>query len=169
MLTTQAKLRIVNAMTLTVGNPAPDFSLYDQNDVRHSLSKYASRWLVIYFYPKDDTPGCTTEACGFRDEYAELKEIASLVGVSADDTASHREFAKKYSLPFPLLADPNKEMIKAYDAWKPKKMFGKEFWGIQRKTVIINPEGRIAHIFNSVKPDNHAAQVIKKITALKTK
>lgn len=154
-------------MALAVGDRAPNFSLFDQNNVKHSLHEYTDNWLVLYFYPKDDTPGCTVEACGFRDEFAELKKVASVLGISADDTLSHSTFAKKYSLPFPLLADTNKEMIKAYDVWKPKKMFGKEFWGIQRKTVLVDPDGTIAHIFNSVKPDGHAAQVIKKITALK--
>lgn len=154
------------SMSLQTGNSAPDFSLSDQDGKVHTLADYQGHWLVIYFYPKDDTPGCTTEACSFRDEFTALKKVAALVGVSVDDAVSHAQFAKKYSLPFPLLADIEKIMVKKYDAWKPKKMFGKEFLGVQRKTVIVDPSGKVAHVWNSVKPEGHATAVLKKVASL---
>lgn len=141
---------------------APDFSLFDQNGMTHTLSGYRDSWVVLYFYPKDDTPGCTVEACSLRDARDELAELgAHILGVSKDDPSSHEKFKAKHSLNFDLLSDPSGQVIQAYGAWG-KKMFGRE--GIIRKTFIIDPDGRIAKEFGRVTPVGHGDQVV---TALK--
>lgn len=144
---------------------APDFSLKDQDGNIRSLSDFAGKWLVLYFYPKDDTPGCTVEACSLRDANDELIELgAEVAGISKDDEDSHRKFKAKHKLNFTLLSDPNGETIERYGAWG-KKMFGKI--GILRKTFIINPEGKIVKIYGRVTPLGHGEQIIdeiKKIT-----
>lgn len=149
---------------------APDFSLQDQDGTQHSLNDYKGRWVVLYFYPKDDTPGCTTEACSFRDEREAIAEYgnAVVVGISADSVASHKKFANKYGLSFTLLSDPTHKAIKAYKAWQPKKMFGREFLGIVRKTVIIDPSCLIAKEYPTVDPKAHAAEIIKDLQALQS-
>jgi peroxiredoxin Q/BCP len=146
---------------------APSFSLSDQEGVTRLLDQYAGRWLVLYFYPKDDTPGCTTEACSFRDNYhaLESKGIA-LLGVSKDTVSSHKKFAEKYSLNFPLLSDPSHSMIEAYGAWGLKKFMGREFDGILRTTILISPDGKIAKRYPDVNPTQHAAEVIADLAAL---
>jgi len=150
--------------TVSVPYPAPDFNLVDANGKAHSVADYKGRWLVLYFYPKDDTPGCTTEACSLRDVATDLNDIdADIVGVSADDGASHKKFIAKHHLNFTLLADPNKEAIEAYGAWG-KKMFGKE--GILRKTFIINPYGEVVKVFGRVTPLGHGDQVVQAIKRL---
>lgn len=140
-----------------MGMKAPNFSLTDQDGNTKSLKDFAGEWLVIYFYPKDDTPGCTVEACSLRDANDELIALgAGVVGVSKDDEDSHRKFKAKHKLNFTLLSDPTGETIEAYGAWGPK-MFGKV--GIQRKTFIINPEGEIVKTYGRVTPLGHGAQV----------
>lgn len=144
--------------------PAPDFRLYDSEGIQRSLADYKSRWLVLYFYPKDDTPGCTVEACSLRDARSELENIGTeIIGISADDSDSHAKFAKKHQLNFTLLADPEREVIKKYDAWG-KKMFGRE--GILRKTFIINPSGQIVKVYGRVMPLGHGEQLAADIAEL---
>lgn len=155
--------------TLTLGAKAPNFKLADQNGHLHQLSDYAGRYLLLYFYPKDDTPGCTTEACSLRDAWAEFVEVGAVVlGISADSAASHAKFAAKFDLPFPLLADQNREMIKAYGVLAEKSMFGKKFLGIKRSSFLIDPEGKIAKIYPSVKPSQHAQEVLRDLEKLLT-
>lgn len=149
-------------------NQAPNFSLQDQDGTTKSLTDYAGKWLVLYFYPKDDTPGCTTEACSFRDERELIATLgnAEVVGVSKDSVASHKKFATKYNLNFTLLSDPNAEVIKAYDAWGERSMFGKKYMGIIRSTVIISPDGTIAKEYPRVDPKKHAAEIIADLQKL---
>lgn len=133
----------------------------------HKLSDYQGRWLVLYFYPKDDTPGCTKEACSFRDEQATLKKLGAVVlGVSTDDTKSHAKFAEKFNLNFPLLADPSAEMIKSYGAWGKKNLYGKEYEGVLRQTVIVDPKGNVARVWEKVKPEDHALEVAEALREL---
>lgn len=146
---------------------APDFSLQDQFDTTHSLKDYAGKWVVLYFYPKDDTPGCTKEACSFRDEFSEIEKAGAVVlGVSKDSVKSHAKFAEKYNLNFPLLADVDMEVMKAYNAWGLKKFMGREFQGTLRKTFIINPSGQIVKEYPKVTPKDHAVQIIKDLEEL---
>ena len=151
-------------------NKAPQFSLTDQNGDQHSLSDYTGRWVVLYFYPKDDTPGCTTEACSFRDEREAIMQYgnAAVIGVSADSVSSHKKFADKHNLSFTLLSDPDHTVIKAYGAWAPKRIFGRELLGIVRKTVIINPNGIIVKQYPAVSPKDHAKQIIDDLALLQS-
>lgn len=143
---------------------APNFSLTDQDDNTKTLKDYAGSWLVIYFYPKDDTPGCTTEACSLRDANDELIALgANVVGVSKDDEDSHRKFKAKHKLNFTLLSDPSGATIEAFGAWGPK-MFGKV--GIQRKTFIVDPDGEIVKTYGRVTPLGHGGQVINDLKTL---
>jgi len=146
---------------------APDFSLKDTEGELHSLTSYKEKWLVLYFYPKDDTPGCTIEACSLRDARDDIAELgASIVGISQDDTHSHEAFKAKHTLNFTLLSDPDKQVIEAYGAWG-KKMFGKE--GILRKTFIINPQGQVVKAFGRVTPLGHGEQIIAQLKQLQGK
>ena len=147
---------------------APDFTLIDQDGKSHSLADYRGTWVVLYFYPKDDTPGCTTEACSFRDEYDYIKEQGSVVlGVSKDSVASHKKFAEKYDLHFPLLSDESLKTIEAYGAWGERSMYGRKFMGIIRSTYLIDPKGNIAKEYPKVTPKGHAVQIVKDLEALK--
>lgn len=151
-------------MSSTTPYPAPAFSLTDTEGTLHTLDQYKGKWVVLYFYPKDDTPGCTVEACSFRDMYEKILEKKAIVlGVSRDDAASHEKFATKHSLTFPLLSDPDHAVMDAYGAWG-KKMFGKE--GVLRKTFIINPEGNVVKVFGRVTPVGHAEQVVATLEEL---
>lgn len=153
-----------NVLMITINTPAPTFELPDQNGKTHKLSDYKGKWVLVYFYPKDDTPGCTIEACTLRDNMASFdKANAVVLGISADSPESHAKFAEKYSLPFTLLADESKKVIKAYDSWAPKKMFGKEFLGIKRNSFLINPEGIVVKVYEGVKPQEHAQEVLEDI------
>ncbi len=143
---------------VSVGDKAPTFQALDQDGKEHSLADYKGQWLVLYFYPKDDTPGCTTEACGMRDAMSELQRYAHVVGVSADNIESHKQFAEKYNLNFSLLADTEKEIIRAYGA------DGTPF--TKRITYVINPEGEIAHVYEKVDPESHAAEIIADLQKL---
>lgn len=147
---------------LKVGIKAPEFKLPDQDGKMHSLKEYLGQWVLLYFYPKDDTPGCTTEACGLRDNLPKFKKLkAQVFGVSTDSVKSHRKFADKFELPFTLLSDENKELVKAYDVYKPKKFMGREFLGTMRESFLIDPKGKIAKVYEGVKPAVHADEVLK--------
>jgi len=150
---------------LKAGDAAPDFSLPDQEGRVHRLSDYRGRWVFLYFYPKDDTPGCTKEACGVRDHFPKFgRKDAVVFGISADPMESHKRFAQKFKLPFPLLADTEKKMIQAYGAWGQKSFMGKTYMGIQRTSFLINPKGKIAKIYEKVKPEIHAEEVLADLT-----
>ena len=151
---------------VAVGNPAPEFELADQNGRLHSLEDYRNQWVVLYFYPKDETPGCTTQACEFRDNIFAFKERnAQILGVSLDDIASHKAFAENHGLPFPLLADAEGVVASAYGV--KTRMFGMEV--AKRQTFIIGPDGRIAKHYAEVKPAEHAALVLADLDALGAK
>lgn len=144
------------------GKNAPSFSLPDQDGKIHTLKDYLGKKIVLYFYPKDNTPGCTTEACSFRDEIAFFKKNNTMVlGISADSVKSHKNFSEKFSLPFPLLSDESKKMIGAYGVWKEKSMYGKKYLGIERTTVIIDENGKIKKIFPKVKVKGHTEEVLE--------
>ncbi len=146
---------------LKEGTKAPAFSLLDQSGIKHSLKDYVGKWLLIYFYPKDSTPGCTIEACAIRDSFDNFKKSKiTVLGVSIDSIASHEKFAKKFKLPFPLLADTDKKMVEAYGVWGEKKFMGRKYMGISRMSFLINPKGKIAKIYSEVKPKDHAGQVL---------
>jgi peroxiredoxin Q/BCP len=147
---------------------APSFSLPDQDGVTHSIEDYRGRWIVLYFYPKDNTPGCTTEACGFRDEHVIISQFgnAAIIGVSKDSVASHRKFATHHHLNFPLLSDPDHTVIESYGAWQKKRFLGRAYMGTQRSTVIINPQGAIAKVYSKVTPKGHAMQIIEDLHQL---
>ena len=141
---------------------APDFNLLDQSGQTHSLESYAGKWLVLYVYPKDDTPGCTKEACDFRDHVGQLRDLgAEVVGLSADSSTSHDKFASKHGLNFPLLADDGAVTIKALGAWGEKSMYGKTYEGIIRQTFLIDPKGEIKKAWKKVSVDGHVADVEK--------
>jgi thioredoxin-dependent peroxiredoxin len=143
------------------GTPAPEFSATDQDGNSVASKDLKGKWVVLYFYPKDNTPGCTREACNFRDNHVELTaKGAAVLGVSGDSEASHARFANKYSLPFPLLADTDHTIARAYGAYGPKKLYGREYEGITRSTFIIDPEGKVAKVWKKVKPDQHGAEVL---------
>ncbi|MCS7077373.1 MAG: thioredoxin-dependent thiol peroxidase [Bacteroidia bacterium] len=151
-------------MNLNIGDTAPDFSAKDQNGNLIHLSDYRGKTVVLYFYPKDNTPGCTKEACNFRDNYSQLLEKGIVVlGVSADDEASHRKFAEKFNLPFSLLVDTDKKIIQSYGAWGEKNMYGKKSMGVLRITFIIDPQGKIKEIIKKVDTENATEQVLKKL------
>jgi peroxiredoxin Q/BCP len=148
-------------MSLTEGMPAPPFADIDQNGNHIRLEDLRGKKVILYFYPKDDTPGCTKEACNLRDNYAALQEAGyTIIGVSADPIESHKKFANKYNLPFSLLADPEKKIISAYHAWGKKKLYGKEYEGTLRITYIIDENGIISRIIKNVKPEQHADQIL---------
>ncbi len=143
------------------GQPAPDFELASDKGETVKLSDFRGSSVVLFFYPKDDTPGCTKEACQFRDAYSEFKERGAVVlGVSPDGEASHVKFRDKYELPFTLLSDPDKEVAKAYGVWREKKMYGKLSLGIHRSTFVIGPDGTVVKAMRGVKPDGHPEQVL---------
>lgn len=147
---------------LNVGDQAPDFNGIDQDGNDLNLSSFNGKNLIIYFYPKDDTPGCTAEACDLRDNYDMwLAKGYAVVGISPDRADSHKKFIAKYSLPFPLIADPEKEIIKAYGAWGLKKMYGREYEGLLRMTFVVNEQGFITQIFEKVKTKEHTQQILK--------
>lgn len=147
---------------LTVGMKAPYFEGCDQNNNLISLNDFVGKKLVLYFYPKDNTPGCTAEACSMRDNYEYfIKQNYAIVGVSADSIASHKKFADKYQLPFPLISDTEKKILRAYNAFGEKKMYGKTVLGTIRKTFIINEQGIIEEIIEKVDTKNHAFQILK--------
>jgi peroxiredoxin Q/BCP len=143
------------------GDAAPDFQLKDQNGNEVKLSQYRGKHVVLYFYPKDDTSGCTREACDFRDEHSALESAGAVVlGVSPDDTKSHLKFATKYSLPFPLLADTEREVCDAYGVWGEKSLYGRKFLGVTRATFVIDTQGKVARVWPKVKVDGHVQEIL---------
>lgn len=156
-------------MKISVGQKAPDFSLPDQAGEKHQLSQYRSNWVLLYFYPRDNTPGCTKEACAIRDVWADFRKAnIKVLGLSGDSVESHRQFVDKFDLPFTLLADENKSIIKSYGVLKEKKNFGKVYLGMVRTSFLIDPEGKIAKIYPSVKPEEHATEVLADVKQLST-
>lgn len=142
------------------GSKAPSFSLPDQNGKMHSLSDYKGKKVLLYFYPKDNTPGCTTEACNFRDGYKDFEKMGLVIlGVSKDSVKSHKKFAEKFELPFSLLSDETGEVVEKYGSWGKKKFMGREYMGILRNSFLIDEEGKIAKVYESVKPNVHADEV----------
>ena len=149
---------------LKPGDKAPRFTLTDESGESVSLDQFRGRTVVVYFYPKDDTPGCTTESCSFRDNYdAFLSRDAVVIGISADGAASHQRFKSKYDLPFHLLSDPEKNVITAFGAWGEKKMYGKSYEGILRSTFLIDGEGIVTKVWEKVAPKDHAVEVLKSL------
>ena len=147
---------------LEIGTKAPAFSLPDQNGKAHSLSDYAGKKVILYFYPKDNTPGCTKQACGFADRYPQFLEKGAVVlGVSKDSVSSHKNFEQKYALPFPLLSDPEKEVIQAYDVWKEKKNYGKVSLGVVRTTYLIDENGIIIKAMGNVKAAENPERMLE--------
>lgn len=152
-----------------VGQRAPSFSLPDQDGKNHTLSRYKGKWVLLYFYPKDDTPGCTVEACRLRDNFPKFGQLNAVVlGVSADPIERHAKFAAKYKLPFTILADPEKEVVNKYGVWGLKKMLGRSYMGTRRTSFLIDPAGKIAKVYEKVKPPQHAAEVLTDLQALST-
>ena len=152
---------------IEVGQPAPEFNLSDQHGQPVSLSQFRGRPVVLYFYPKDDTPGCTTEACAFRDARASYESAgAKVIGVSPDDVKSHKKFADKYELPFTLAADPEKTVCQSYGVWQEKNMYGKKSMGVVRSTFVIDAAGIVRRVFAKVKVDGHSDEVLKAIEGL---
>ena len=148
------------------GDPAPEFALPDAEGVIHRLADQRGRWTIVYFYPKDDTPGCTVEACAFRDANADLVAAGAVVwGISPDDAASHGRFREKFQLTFPLLSDEDHATAEAYGAWVEKTNYGKTYMGIQRSTFLVGPDGRIAHAWPKVQADGHAEDVQRTLAA----
>ncbi|UCH59349.1 MAG: thioredoxin-dependent thiol peroxidase [Anaerolineales bacterium] len=149
-------------MPISAGIPAPDFSLEDETGTLRRLSEYRGRPVVLYFYPRDDTPGCTTEACNFRDDYSAYQEAGiTILGVSPDTPKSHSKFKTKYQLPFALLADVDHKVCELYGVWGRKKFRGREYDGVFRTTFLISPEGNIQQVFENVKPAEHSAEVLQ--------
>ena len=149
---------------LKPGDTAPEFSLISDEGKKVSLKELKGKKVILYFYPKDDTSGCTAEACSFRDNIKLIeKKNAVVIGVSKDNTVSHQKFKKKYSLPFTLLSDENLDMLKDYEVWKEKSMYGKKYMGIERTTFILDEKGKIQDIFNKVKVQGHTEELLKKI------
>lgn len=150
---------------LSIGDPAPDFTLSDADGNPVSLSDFKGQKVVLYFYPKDDTPGCTKEACGFRDAQDDYMEAnAVVIGVSPDSEKSHQRFRDKYDLPFLLLADPERQAIEGYEVWKEKNMYGKKYMGVERSTFIIDEDGIVLEILRKVKVDGHVQSVLASLS-----
>lgn len=154
-------------MKLKVGDKAPSFKLKNQDGKIISLTELKGKPVVLYFYPKDDTPGCTKEACNFRDEFPKFGKLkVKIIGISVDSIESHKKFAEKYNLPFNLLSDEKKEIVEKYDVWKEKNMYGRKYMGIERTTFIIDAEGKISKIFSKVKVDDHNKEVMEALKEL---
>jgi thioredoxin-dependent peroxiredoxin len=154
-------------MTIKMDGAAPDFSLPDENGNYHKLSDFKGKPVVLYFYPKDDTPGCTKEACNFRDDYADYKKAGlEIIGVSPDNVTSHSKFKAKYDLPFLLLADKDHAVCQLFGVWGRKKFMGREFDGVLRTSFLIDPKGKVVKIFEGVKPADHSKEVLAEFLKL---
>jgi peroxiredoxin Q/BCP len=152
---------------IQIGKKAPDFCLPNQDDVEICLRDLSGKWIVLYFYPKDNTPGCTTEACEFTEAEPEFSDMdAVILGVSADSTAKHRNFIEKKELGITLLSDESTQMMQQYDVWQLKKNYGREYMGIVRTTLIIDPDGNVAEVWNNVRVKEHVAKVKKRLEIL---
>jgi thioredoxin-dependent peroxiredoxin len=157
-------------MQLKIGDPAPDFKATAVGGIygggqEVKLADFAGSTLVLYFYPKNDTPGCTAQACDLRDSWRELQSKVELFGVSTDSVESHQKFIKKHGLPFPLLSDPDQEIVKAYHVWAEKSMYGKKYMGTERTTYLIGPDRKIKAILKKVKPTEHVTQLLKALAS----
>lgn len=153
-------------MPITAGIPAPEFELLDDTNKLRKLSEFHGKNVILYFYPADDTPGCTTEACNFRDDYSAYEKAdVVILGVSPDDVKSHVKFKQKFQLPFPLLADEGHKVCDLYGVWGPKKYMGKEYEGVLRTTFLIDSNGMIAKVFENVRPAEHSAEVLDALKA----
>lgn len=151
---------------ITAGMKAPEFELEDQDGKVQKLSDYRGKHVLLYFYPKDDTPGCTKEACVLRDALPDFKKLdAEVFGISADTVKSHKKFAEKYGLPFTLLADPEKKVVNAYGMWGKKKFMGREYEGVFRTSFLISPDGTVVKVYENVKPEKHAEEVLADLNA----
>jgi peroxiredoxin Q/BCP len=151
-------------MKLTEGSKAPDFQLKDGEGNLHKLSDYLGQTVIVYFYPKDDTPGCTKEACSFRDSYQDFKTAGvEVIGISPDSESSHLKFIDKYELPFTLLSDPDHAVCEAFGVWGLKKFMGREYEGVFRTTFVIGPDGTVKHVFEKVKPSEHSQEVLAEV------
>ncbi len=149
---------------------APDFTLPDQFGIARTLSAFRGKWVILYFYPKDDTPGCTKEACAFRDGFEKFQRAdVDILGVSVDSAKKHAKFAEKYDLPFTLLSDEEKKVVRLYKAWGKKKFMGREYMGTKRVSYLIDPTGTIAKVYPDVKPNEHAEEVLGDVKALKSR
>lgn len=154
-------------MPIPSGIPAPDFELQDETGTLRRLSEFRGQPVVLYFYPKDDTPGCTTEACNFRDDYSAYEQAGVVIlGVSPDSVKSHVKFKQKFALTFPLLADEDHKVCELYDVWALKKLMGREYMGVLRTTFLIDAQGQIARVFENVKPADHSAELLAELNAL---
>lgn len=158
-------------MTLPkAGTQAPEFSAPDQDGALHSLARYKGKWILLYFYPRDNTPGCTVEACGLRDNFSALTKAGIVIlGVSTDSSTSHKKFAQKHKLPFTLLADDSKVLVSLYGVWGEKKFLGKTFHGTRRASFLISPDGVITKVYEKVKPLGHAQEVLDDVRAFASK
>ncbi len=154
-------------MPISAGIPAPDFELLDDTGAARKLSDFRGRPVILYFYPEDDTPGCTKEACNFRDDYSAYQKAGvTILGVSPDSVGSHVKFKKKYGLPFPLLADEGHRVCDLYGVWGPKKFMGRDYEGVLRTTFLIDAQGRIARVFERVRPAEHSAEMLEALSAI---
>ena len=148
-------------MLIEIGQQAPEFELLDEKGLAHSLSDYRGKHVLLYFYPKDDTPGCTTEACNFRDDYSHYdQKNVVILGVSPDSPESHAKFKSKYELPFSLLADEDHQVCGLYGVWGPKKSFGREYDGVHRTTYLIGPDSKVQKVFKKVSPAKHSVEIL---------
>jgi thioredoxin-dependent peroxiredoxin len=153
-------------MPISANQPAPNFVLADETGTERSLSDYRGKPVILYFYPKDDTPGCTKEACSFRDDYSAYEEAGVVIlGVSPDSPKSHTKFKNKYQLPFTLLSDEDHKVAETYGVWGPKKFMGREYEGILRTTFLIDAEGNLQQVFKDVKPADHSVEVLQALKA----
>ncbi|MEX2245477.1 MAG: thioredoxin-dependent thiol peroxidase [Dehalococcoidia bacterium] len=155
--------------TLTEGDAAPTFEMESDRGERVRLEDLRGKWVVLYWYPKDDTPGCTVEACEIRDNFAMISGEAELFGVSPDSITSHQKFRDKFTLPFPLLSDDGHAVSEAYGVWGPKKFMGREYMGVDRATFIVRPDGNLAKVFPKVSPAGHALEIAQALRDLKSK
>ena len=154
-------------MPISIGIPAPDFNLLDDTNTPRHLSDFRGQPVILYFYPADDTPGCTKEACNFRDDYSAYQNTGvTILGVSPDSVKSHVKFKNKFQLPFPLLADEDHKICNLYEVWGPKKFMGKSYEGVLRTTFLIDSQGNIAHVFENVRPAEHSAEVLAALKAI---
>jgi thioredoxin-dependent peroxiredoxin len=154
-------------MPISAGDPAPDFEALDDTGSLRRLKDYRGQVVLLYFYPADDTPGCTKEACNFRDDYTDYQKAGvNILGVSPDSVKSHVKFKEKYQLPFPLLADDGHKICDAYGVWGSKKLLGRDYDGVLRTTFLINKKGSISHVFENVRPSEHSAEVLKEMKTL---
>jgi peroxiredoxin Q/BCP len=153
-------------MPISAGIPAPEFALPDETSTVRRLADFRGQYLILYFYPEDDTPGCTKEACNFRDDYSAYVDAGvTILGVSPDSPKSHAKFKKKYHLPFSLLADEGHKICDLYGVWGPKSLFGHDYTGVLRTTFLIDPQGNIAHVYEKVRPSEHSAELLAELSA----